>query len=280
MAIFGYYVRMSETLHSSILRALLVALKPLVRALLSAGVGYREFADVAKVAFIHEASNEFGLRGRPTNVSRVAIMTGIARKEVKRIRDASLDEYFFSPVRESPVAITLSRWHADSRFCDSAGTPKILNYDGPGDTFVQLVADFAGDLPAGAMRVELKRLGAIEELSNNRLRVLKRYFMPDELGKRLAIGLADIVAPSISTLAFNCDRALPQFVRHHRIVSIDDVPLSALSDIESEANDHLTKLEEQFDSYLVNTCSAKIQERDSKSGIQAGIGLFYFEREL
>ena len=47
-------------------------LKPVVSFLLKCGLTWREFAAIAKSVFVEVASREYGLRGRPTNISRVA----------------------------------------------------------------------------------------------------------------------------------------------------------------------------------------------------------------
>ncbi len=62
------------------------ALRPVVRLLLKSGWTHREFADLARRVFVEVASTEFGKRGRPANASRVAILTGINRKDVSRLR--------------------------------------------------------------------------------------------------------------------------------------------------------------------------------------------------
>lgn len=273
---------MSNPIHSSILRALFVAVKPLARALLRAGIGYREFADVAKAAFIHEASKEFGLRGRPTNISRVAIMTGIARKEVKNLRDQNIHESFSSPLSESPASVVLSRWFSDPRFCDSSGAPKILNYDDADDSFTHLIRIYAGDVPPGAMRSELKRVGAITELPDRKLKIVKRYFVPTGVDDRFSIGLGDVVGASIETLAHNCNPSRKTSPRIHRVASFDNVPCSFLPAIQSEAASRLGELADSFDSYLVNACATTAQADNDlpKSRIQAGIGVFYFERPI
>ena len=58
---------MRDNIQRQILDALLVALRPLARALLRVGIGYREFAEMSKTAFVDVATTDYGLRGRPTN---------------------------------------------------------------------------------------------------------------------------------------------------------------------------------------------------------------------
>ncbi|MFQ5549243.1 MAG: DUF6502 family protein, partial [Woeseia sp.] len=70
---------MQDKIQRQILDALLVAIRPLARALLRVGIGYREFAEISKAAFVDIATKDYGLRGRPTNISRVAVMTGLTR---------------------------------------------------------------------------------------------------------------------------------------------------------------------------------------------------------
>jgi hypothetical protein len=48
------------------------------------GIMWREFSELSKSVFVHVATDEFSIRGRPTNVSRASLLTGISRKEVKR----------------------------------------------------------------------------------------------------------------------------------------------------------------------------------------------------
>ena len=64
---------MQDTIQRQILEALLIAIRPLARALLRAGIGYREFAEISKTAFVDIATKDYGLRGRPTNISRVPL---------------------------------------------------------------------------------------------------------------------------------------------------------------------------------------------------------------
>ena len=77
---------MDHDIKSSVLAACRVLLRPIVRLLLKSGVTWKEFADVAKTSFVEVATDEFGIRGRPTNVSRVAILTGINRHDISRQR--------------------------------------------------------------------------------------------------------------------------------------------------------------------------------------------------
>jgi len=269
---------MSSPLQSKILRALFVALKPLAKIMLRAGIGYREFSDIAKAAFVFEASEGYGLRGRATNISRVAIMTGIARKEVKKVRENGFEDLLSNPISESPASVVLSRWHNDERFCSLEEGPHVLEFDHGEHSFSDLVSSYAGDIPPGAMRMELKRIGAIREIENKRLTVLKRYFVPPGVDDKLLIGLEDVVGADLSTLAFNCEPSRVADPRFHRVVSIDGVVEDELVAVQREAKKRLSELADQFDNFLVENVAQ--DESIATTASQVGIGLFYYERKI
>ena len=211
---------MNDNSNNVIFRALLSALKPLARLLMKAGIGYREFAELSKCAFVDVATADYGLRGRPTNISRVAVMTGLTRKEVKRLREkiAAGDESQID--RVTSHANILGKWHTDPDYLDALGNPRVLEFEGPTPSFTSLVKKYGGDIPSGAMRTELKRVGALREGDSGGLVVQKRDFNPgnQELWVERALGLA--LRGLSSTLNFNFDHR-DESGRTERIVYSD-----------------------------------------------------------
>jgi len=265
---------MPNTIQERILVALLGALKPIVRALLSSGIGFREFTEVAKTAFVQVATKEYGIRGRPTNISRVAVMTGLTRKEVKRLREITPSGSSLV-ARRSPPADLLHFWHTDPEYLDDNGVPRRLPYEGDSVSFRRLVKCCAGDVPSGAMRTELKRIGAIVEQENGELTVVKRYFIPGEVDDRLELGFNLGLAPLASTIAFNCDPDRKGPARFQRIsysAWIDKDDLLTLQDsLSTKLGGFLTDIDSQL---------AQI-EGDSENTEQSnlcrvGVGVFFF----
>jgi hypothetical protein len=169
-------------MRSSIQEALLVSLasvlKPLVRLMLLLGVGYREFDAIARGVFVDVASVDYGIRGRPSNMSRVSAITGISRKEVSRLRDKAIPR--LSRASEvNPAAVVLHYWHHDGDFCHGANEARPLPFQGP-LSFSALVGRYGGDIPPGAMRAALLQAGTVEEV-DGLLIVRKHFFYPTEL---------------------------------------------------------------------------------------------------
>ncbi len=269
---------MRDNIQRQILDALLVALRPLSRALLRVGIGYREFAEISKTAFVDIATKDYGLRGRPTNISRVAVMTGLTRKEVRRIRNktAAGDATFIS--RATPMTELLHRWFTEDDFIDKRGAPKVLPFDGDEISFSELVRRFGGDIPPGAMRTELKRISAIEEDKNSRLRVLKRNVSGLALPDRLVTGLAQVVYPAVLTLAHNtspnCDDTWVHRCAATRYVRKDDI-----GRLRRISSDRLVELSESIDDLFVAYETLYEKDVGYESVRAVGIGVFYFEED-
>ncbi|MEO0364517.1 MAG: DUF6502 family protein [Pseudomonadota bacterium] len=173
---------MRSAAQEKLLGLLYKAIKPLVHVLLELGIGHREFAELSKRAFVEVATSNYGIRGRATNISRVAVMTGLTRKEVKKIRDeGSFEHDDRFRVRGIPGAEVLHRWHSDPSFLNADGTPRALEFaDSSGFSFGDLVKKYAGDIPPGALRTELIRSGAVNLDHEKKLRVVRREYAVSE----------------------------------------------------------------------------------------------------
>lgn len=268
---------MRDDIQSQILGGFLVVLKPIARILLRFGIGFREFSEIAKTAFVDVASSDFGIRGRPTNISRVAVMTGLTRKEVKRIRDKISSGEEQLSVRTTPLCEVLHRWHAERDFIDKAGRPSVLPFSGDENSFTSLVRRFGGDIPPGAMRTELKRVGAIREDEHGNLHVVRRSVTPAGQHDNLIAALAHSAYPLLSTIAHNVhtedagDR-WAQFTAFTQAVKSSDVPR-----VRRISFDRLVEATESFDDLFMAYESLHEADKEETHRNTIAVGVFYFE---
>jgi len=269
---------MQESFHQKILSALYLVLRQLAKALLAAGIGYREYAEISKSAFVDVATENYGLRGRPTNISRVAVMTGLTRKEVRRIRDKASAGAQTVIERHTPMSEILHRWYTDEEYIDRTGKPLVLEFAGERKSFSALVRKHGGDIPPGAMRTELKRIDAIEEGDDGRLRALKRNVSGLKGHERLVTGLANVMYPAALTLAHNTssarDETWIQRTAATRYVRKDD-----LGRLRRISSDRLVELTESIDDLFVAYETLYEKDVDYQSTRAVGVGVFYFEED-
>ena len=270
---------MQDEIQTRILGAFLVVLRPMARILLRFGIGFREFSEITKTAFVDVASNDYGLRGRLTNISRVAVMTGLTRKEVKRLRDKLESGDDRLTVRTTPLCEILHKWHAEDDYLDDAGRPATLAFaDGPG-SFSELVRRFGGDIPPGAMRTELKRVGAIQENEDGSLKVIRRSVTPAGKHDNLIAALAHGAYPLLTTIAHNINTEKPderwaQFTAFTQSVKTNDIRR-----IRRISYDRLVQVSESFDDLFMAYESLQESDRENESKSTLAVGVFYFEEE-
>ena len=268
---------MQDNVQHRILNALLVALRPLARALLRAGIGYREFAEISKSAFVDVATRDYGLRGRPTNISRVAVMTGLTRKEVRRLRDKAEAGDDTDIARPVPMAVILHRWFTEPDFLDAAGNPRELEFDAGSGSFSDLVRRFGGDIPPGAMRTELKRIQAVEETESGGLRAIKRNVSGKEINERLADGLEVLVYPTALALAHNTAEDIGGDTWVLRTASTSGVRKSDVPRLRRISSDRLTEFIESIDDLFAAYETLNDDEQSEASDRAIGVGVIYFE---
>lgn len=268
---------MQDDIQKQILGAFLVLLRPIARIFLRFGIGFREFSEVAKTAFVDVASSDYGLRGRPTNISRVAVMTGLTRKEVKRLREKLSSNEDRLPVRTTPLCVVLHRWHAEDDFLDPQGRPAKLPFSGGSPSFSELVRRFGGDIPPGAMRTELKRVGAISEDEDGNLRVIRRSVVPAGKHDNLVAALAHSAYPLLATIAHNIntenqEERWAQYTAFTRAVKSTDVRR-----VRRISSDRLVDVAESFDDLFIAYDSLNEAENVQEQRSTIAVGVFYFE---
>lgn len=188
---------MQDKNNNKLNKAFLKLLQPLARLFLRFGRGYREYSDLSKAAFVVVASEDYGVHGRPTNVSRIAAMTGLTRKEISRIRDRVNRGEGAVTERATPVQEIMDAWRSNDEFVDEHGQPAVLSLMGEKRSFRSLVKRFAGDIPEGAMRKELQRIGAVE-IDGDSVKLLadcpRKYAAEEDMAAQLRAGPYPLLA--------------------------------------------------------------------------------------
>ena len=270
---------MRNDIQQQILGAVLLVLKPIARALLRVGIGYREFAEISKTAFVEVAGKDYGLRGRPTNVSRVAVMTGLTRKEVRRIREKARLGDQIGLLKLTPMGQVMHRWYTEGKFISSNGKPRILDFDGDDLSFATLVKLYGGDVPPGAMRTELKRIGAVEELESGQLKAVSRSVVGIEDHEKLISGLAHVLYPAALALAHNTGVNTDSDSWIHMSASTESVRRSDLSRIRRVSSDRAGAFIESVDDFLAAYETLYDSDPHGETPTAVGIGIFYFEED-
>ena len=213
---------MGQEVKDHLRRALSLMFKPLVRLLIAQGVTHAELSDTAKEVYVEVALRHFESEGR-VNRSRVAILTGLTRKEVKNVIDRTLESGYQEKTYSRPERV-LTAWYSDPRFQGPYGIPLELHYE-PGEdespSFVELVKQYSGDMAPRQMLNQLLEAGSVVEVEN-RYKAVRRIFKHSTLSVSLIKRLGEVGYRVFSTAAKNIDKQMEGSGYFDRMVFADD----------------------------------------------------------
>jgi hypothetical protein len=192
---------MSKSLNTALRAAILRLLRPLAAVLLRHGMPYGAFAELARKAYVEEAFAQAGAGKRPT-VSSVSALTGLTRKETKRLRELDIVEQEGSSQRYSRAIRVVSGWTSDPRFLSADGEPAVLPMDGAPASFATLVKEFSGDIPPAAMLSVLEASGTVA-VGESGVTLLERAYLPSSTPLDKIDILGTDVAELIGTIGHN-----------------------------------------------------------------------------
>lgn len=272
---------MNSDIQLRMLNAVYACLLPVARLLLRAGITYRQFDSVAKRAFVCEAQAESDARGRRTNTSRVAVKTGLSRKDVRRIRE-SMSDVANSGLgnatdQSGPPARVLHAWHADARFLDSRGNPRNLQFQDDESGFSALVRAVAGDVPPGAVRAELRRAGAVVDLDDGSLQAVKRYYVPGDVDEKAITVISGLLFPMAAGIAHNADPARTAGGFIQRFAFSDSLDAQSKFEFRQWSRIQATHFIESMDDWLAEHETEDGLAQNVAHRTTSGIGVFYYE---
>ena len=269
---------MGDSVKQALLAAFRVLMGPLVRILLRQGISYAEFSEVAKAVYVEVALKDFKVSGRKATRTRIAVMTGLTRKEVKRVIDEAVKERFELKTSFNRLGRVLVGWHTDADFTGPYGMPLELEYEtgNPNEpTFSVLVKRHSGDMSPRSILDELVRVGAIRETDVGWFRVMRREYIPEAQGAHTFERTGVVVRNFVNTVEFNMTKLAPGKGRFERHVTADDgIRREDLPKFDHYLRERCQVLLEEIDNWL-----AGLPKPDPKKGddvIHTGIGIYHY----
>ena len=273
---------MSESVKEHLGQALRMMLKPLAKLLIAQGITHREFSEAAKEAYVEIALRHFQQSGS-LNRSRVAISTGLSRKEVANVISRAMKQEIHGRNFSRPGRV-LHGWHNDTQYTGPYGVPLEIPYDSPdgqgrAPSFVHLVRTYSGDQSPRQMLDELKRAEAVVDIgdANASLKVVRRDFEPQSLSPKLIERFGDIGFNLYSTLAANVQKTGQGEGVFDRVV-ISNQPLTKeeLQKFREYLVDRGQAMLEEIDNWLTRTVSKKGEGLERAEAYETGLAMLQF----
>lgn len=245
---------------------------PVVRLLISRGVRFPQLSDWLKEHYLFVAERYFQLEGKRVTDSRLHLLTGLQRKDIKSIRERVSQEG--DVPNAGPIARIVGVWLA--QHSDETGVPLPLNRLGPAPSFQAVVESISKDMHLRTVQDELIRQG-LAKLTDDHIILTKQAFVPAEDDTAMlgyfGANLGDHAAAAVENIL-----SAPEPGRHlERAVHYNHLSTNSLEELNelsrSALTDALTK---------INAKAAELQQRDLAAGKSSGrfrAGAFIYQEQ-
>lgn len=144
-------------------RVLRGLLRPLVRTMIAHGLTAPVIYGLLKRVFVEVAEESFRLDNKPLTDSRIAMLTGVHRKDIRTIRAEEDGSPAQARRKSALLATVIGQWMTHPDFCDATGAPMTLPRAAEGTpSFEALVQSVSKDVRPRTVLDELNRAGLID----------------------------------------------------------------------------------------------------------------------
>ena len=251
---------------------------PLLELMFDTGVTVQEFNYLLRDRAVRTAAKRVVKECGRNSKSRVAIMTGLPRSEVRKILD-SLDLASKTTLGQHPARRVLAAWYDNPRFLATTGEPAVLPIFGRRRSFERLVSIYGAGMPVRAMLDELTQIDAVERLADQKVRAKSRVPILTGLTTNAIAALGERCGDLLQTLTKNVRRHLPPLFE--ATAQVCDADLDMVPIVRRE-------LAEQGTSFI-NGASSLLKRTRNKPGAASttaeakcrlGVTVYYFEEEI
>jgi hypothetical protein len=224
---------------AALLKAARRLLRPLVRLMMHSGLTFPILAETLRALFVEVAVNDILIDPKTRSDSRISLLTGVHRKELRRLRELPADVAGAVPDVVTLASQIIARWVGTSAFTDATGRPRPLLRSNPGTgtgepAFDALVESVTTDVRPRAVLDDLLDHGVVIMDSDDRIQLNTDAFIPRPGGEEqlfyFARNLHDHVAAAVANVgATGVPHFLDRSVHYDRLTPAQAEALQAFA---------------------------------------------------
>jgi Family of unknown function (DUF6502) len=263
-------------LERGLLKAAVEILRPIVAQLIASGVVFGHLESRLRELFVRVAEQEFEIPGRAQTDSRLSVLTGINRKEVRRIRStASVTRP--TSFQRNLGADLVSRWMADRSATDRSGQPLPIPFRAKtGPSFVRLVRETTSDLRPRAILDELLRTGTVEMTDSRTIRLRAPAYIPTHGKTEKLAMLGEDPTELVQTMLHNIFTTRGRLWLQQK-VSYDNIGADATDRVRAVLRRKAEHFLTDTDRLLAHYDRDRNPQAPGGARRYAGLGVYYFE---
>ncbi len=200
--------------NTAIVEAIQRLLRPLVRLLLAKQITYPYLISLLKPLYVDVAMTEFQLEGKQQTDSRLSLLTGVHRKDIRRFLDEPQID-LSPPANISLGARLIARWNSESDYLDDSAhpiaLPRLAQTDGS-PSFERLFSEESKDIRSRVVLDEWLRLGIVEIDEKDFIHLRTGAFIPQQGMEEKLYYLGRNVRDHIASAVHNVLDETPPFL--------------------------------------------------------------------
>lgn len=255
-------------------------LRPLVKVLINHEVSVNDFMDLVKQTYVEVADSEFQLEGRKQSTSRIAVLTGMHRKDVAHFRkpehaseQAQVEDA--NARFHGRAARVINIWNNDPTFQNEKGEAADLPIEGDTASFSTLILKHSGSMTVRAMLDEMIRTGSVSQTEEGLIRLSQKAYVPKNSEVQNMHYLGDASSDILNTIAINLEN--PKENRLQLSTAFDNLPEECIPDLrvfcQLQSNQVIKNLEQWLNQHD-RDCNPKVS---GTGRVRAGLGIYYIE---
>ena len=258
------------------IRVLNGLLRPLVRALIAQGVTAPVFYKLVKQAYVDVAEHDVADSETAVTDSRISVVTGVHRRDVKAMRDQDQTEAAALRAKVSTLSSVMGNWLAAPGFTKADGQPKTLpRFGTDGATFETLVQSVSRDIRPRTVLDELIRQTLVDLHEDDTVSMRTNGFLgPADVDQRIHF-FSKNVGDHLAAAVENLLAEEPPFVE--RAVFYNRLKASSVDAIEAQAREMGNEL------LLTLNRDANIrqsEDKDTEEGTERfRFGIFFYRED-
>jgi hypothetical protein len=254
-------------------------LRPLVKFFLSRGIGLQAVVELLKATYVEVAENDFPIQGRRQTDSRISLLTGVHRKDIRRLRYVNRD-ITDGPSRIISLSERLAAlWTGSPTYTDEAGEPlplARLASKGGKKSFEALVRAVSKDMRSRVLLDEWLRLGVAYQDEEDRVHLAKSAFVPEKGMEEKTYFFGHNVHDHIAAAVHNLNGIVPSFLE--RSVYYNELSEESVKELRRATEIHAMKA-----LLTINKKALEMEKRDARSKGQRyrfNFGTYFFSEPM
>lgn len=262
---------------AALVKAVTLLCKPLIRLLIEKGVTFPQFRELMKTLYVDVANEHFSLDNKQPSDSRIFVLTGVHRKDIKRIRELAEQDELPITSSASLSGEIVARWTSMAEYLDEKGKPRQLlrteKDNQPG--FDQLVSSVSKDVRPKVVLDEWLRLNMVS-IKGDYVALSRSAFVSNkefnDMAYYLGHNVHDHLASCVNNILVNDD---PMIERSVYYASLTEKSVNKLRSI---ANKKGNELLQHLNKQAIKLYDADKLKEDANYRMR--LGVYWFQAPL